>query len=252
MDRSQFPWQPLGTLLVEEGLVSTADVEQALLEQRRTGRLLGEIVVQGGFVTGADLARALAKQHCVELQPSDDDATALRLRKPTPASPAEADPAWRPLGRVLVEKGFVTATALYDALRAQAAQPQRRLGEILVASGSISGRRLALALAEQHGVSLESEELDHDVETLLTAPPRSGEPRFEVWDVSYEPSYERRSVLFETNNFLEAADHACELVDRLRPDALEIQRRDNGTSETVWTYSKRRADALAAERGIPA
>jgi hypothetical protein len=248
VDQSHFPWQLLGTMLVEEGLMSAADVEQALHEQRRTGRLLGEIVVQRGFVSGADLARALTKQHCVELRPSDDDAPALRLRKPTPASPAEAGLTWRPLGRVLVEKGFLTATALYDALRAQAAQPERRLGEILVATGSIFGRRLALALAEQHGVSVESEELDHDVETLLTVPPRSGEPRFEVWDVSYEPSYERRSVLFETNNFLEAADHACELVDRLQPEALEIQRRDNGTSETVWTYSQQRAEALAASR----
>jgi hypothetical protein len=251
MDRSQFPWQPLGTLLVEEGLMSTADVEQSLREQRRTGRLLGEIVVQRGFVSGADLARALAKQHCVELRPSEESRMALRRPAPEPRT-ADAGPTWRPLGRVLVEKGFVTPTALNDALRAQTSQPERRLGEILVANGSISGRGLALALAEQHGVSVESEELDRDVETLLTPPPRSGEPRFEVWDVAYEPDYERRSVLFETNNFLEAADHACELVDRLQPDALEIQRRDDGTSETVWTYSKRRADALAAERGTAA
>ena len=246
MDRSQFPWQPLGTLLVEEGLVSTASVEQALREQQRTGRLLGEIVVQRGFVSGADLARALAKQHCVELQPAAD-AAAPRLRKPDTSRPAEAGPTWRPLGRVLVEKGFLTPTALHEALRAQADEPDRRLGEILVARGAVSGRGGGGGRAAPRGVTDERDEQDRDVETLIT-PPRDGEPRFEVWDVSYEPVYERRSVLFETTNFIEAADWACELVDRLQPEALEIQRTDNGRSETVWTYSQQRADALAARR----
>ena len=226
--------------------MSVASVEQALREQQRTGRLLGEIVVERGFLSGADLARALAKQHCVELQPAED-AAAPRLRKPDSSRPAEAGPTWRPLGRVLVEKGFVTPTALQEALHAQSDEPDRRLGEILVARGAVSGRGLALALAEQHGVAVESDELGRDVETLIT-PPREGEPRFEVWDVAYEPVYERRSVLFETTNFLEAADYACELVDRLQPEALEIQRTDNGRSETVWTYSQQRADALAARR----
>lgn len=55
-------------------------------------------------------------------------------------------------------------------------------------------------------------------------------------------------MLFTTTNFLEAADYACELVDRLEPEALEIQRRDNGTSETVWTISQQRAAAAAASR----
>jgi hypothetical protein len=248
MDRSQFPWQPLGTLLVHEGLMAVADVEQALREQQRTGRLLGEIVVQRGYVSGAALARALAKQHCVELRPAGDVEPTSR---PAPRERATAGHTWRPLGRVLVESGFVSATALHQALRTQAEHPDRRLGEILVERGAISGRGLALALAEQHGVSVQSEELETDVETLITAP-TPGEARYEVWDVSYDPTYERRSVLFETTNFLEAADYACELVDRLQPEALEIQRCHNGTSETVWTYSQQRAAAVAAARANPA
>jgi hypothetical protein len=245
MDQSQFPWRPLGALLVEEGLLSAANVEQALGEQRRTGRLLGEIVVQRGLVSGANLARALAKQHLVELRPSSS------VVPPAPHPVAEVDgmqpKTWRPLGRVLVENGFVSAGALEEALRIQAEQPDRRLGELLVERGTISGRGLALALAEQHGVSVGRDELDGDVEALITTS-TPDEPRYEVWDVAYDPAYERRSVLFETTNFLEAADYACELVDREQPEALEIQRRDNGASETVWTYSQQRAAAVAASR----
>lgn len=247
MDQSQFPWQPLGTLLVDEGLMSAFDLEQALGEQRRTGHLLGEIVVNRGYVSGITLARALAKQHGVELR------AAPEAPDPKPqAAPLSAvkQTSWRPLGRVLIDKGFVTAGSLEAALRAQEEQPDRRLGEILVERGALSGRGLALALAEQHGVKLEREEFDQDVEALVT-PPAQDEPRYEVWDVAFEPAYKRRAVLYETTNFLEAADYACELVDRQQPEALEISRRRGDAAETVWTYSEQRAAAVAASRTRP-
>jgi hypothetical protein len=252
MDQSQFPWRPLGMLLVDEGLMSARDVEQALAEQRRTGRLLGEIVVQRGYVSGVALARALAKQHSVELRPASsvEPPAAPPRREPDRTQAAEAGATWRPLGRVLVENGFVAARTLREGLHAQAEEPHRRLGEVLVERGAISGRGLALALAQQHGVSVDREDLDRDVETVITAS-MDGEPRYEVWDVAYDPVYVRRSVLFETTNFLEAADFACELVDRAQPEALEIQRRDNGASETVWTYSQQRAEVAAASRTSP-
>ena len=248
MDQAEFPWRPLGTLLVDEGLMSATDLEQALGEQRRTGHLLGEIVVNRGYVSGVALARALAKQHGVELR------AAAGAPDPRPQAvsltPVEQRRTWRPLGRLLVEKGFVTAGALEQALRAQAGRPERRLGELLVERGALSGRGLALALAEQHGVRVERKELDHDVEALIT-PSAQDEPRYEVWDVAYEPAYERRSVLYETTNFLEAADFACELVDRQQPKALEISRRKGGSAETVWTYSEQRAAAVSASRTRP-
>lgn len=248
MDRSQFPWQPLGTLLVNEGLVSAADVDEALREQRRGGGLLGEIVVRRGYMSGADLARALAKQHSVDLRPTAE--SPARGPEPTaePAPPVAADDTWRPLGRILIEDGFLSARALQEALQAQAKTPDRRLGEIMVQRGLISGRGLALALAEQHGISVVAEEFGH-LETVITRPKR-GESRYELWDVAYHPTYERRRVLFETTNFLEAADFACEVVDREQPEALEILRLDENASETVWTYSQQRADAAAAARGL--
>ncbi len=60
---------------------------------------------------------------------------------------------WRPLGRVLVEKGLLTDEALERALDEQAGTG-RRLGEILVLLGCVSHSDLSLALAEQYGFEL--------------------------------------------------------------------------------------------------
>ena len=251
MDHFDFPWRPLGTLLVGEGLLSAADLEGALSEQRRTGRLLGQILVARGRVSGLELARALARQHGVEIRPavdsdSDADERPERVESREAIAPAADDRSWRPLGNLLVENGFVTAIALRQALAEQDRRPDRRLGEILVDRGHLTGQALAFALAEQHGVDLDGEEVlvDH-VETVV-APPVPGQPTYQVCDVVYEPEYRRVSVLYETTNFLEAADFACDYVDRKQPDGLEIQKSDGETSETVWTHSQRRADAEAS------
>ena len=125
-------------LLVDEGLMSARDVEQALDEQRRTGRLLGEIVVQRGYVSGVALARALAKQHSVELRPASGVEPPAAPPSGEPDSPqaAAARVTWRPLGRVLVENGFVSARTLREGLQAQADEPHRRLGEVPRGTGS--------------------------------------------------------------------------------------------------------------------
>jgi hypothetical protein len=63
---------------------------------------------------------------------------------------------WRPLGRVLVEKGLLSDEALERALEEQAVTG-RRLGEVLVELGCVSHSELSLALAEQYGFELTNE-----------------------------------------------------------------------------------------------
>src|SRR5437764_10103326 len=105
---SFFPWRQLGALLADEGLLTPTELELALDEQRRTGRLLGQIVVDRGYVSGFSLARVLSAQHGVE------------LREPAEPEPephlVEAPATWRPLGRLLVERGLITQTQLAEAL----------------------------------------------------------------------------------------------------------------------------------------
>ena len=245
MNHAQFPWRPLGTLLVEKGLLTAAQLDHALAEQRRSGRLLGQVLVVRGYVSGAALARALAEQHGVSLHATSEPEARVEAHAPPRGA---LDSPWRPLGRVLVEMGFLSWSDLELALAAQQQRPSRRLGEILVGGGYVSGPQLALALAEQHGVALGGEdELGTEVETVLEAG-SDGQPMYRVHTVDLEPVYRRGGVLYQSASFLEAADYACELVQRQGPPALEIEKVDGAARETVWTYSEARANAEAAAR----
>jgi type IV pilus assembly protein PilB len=61
---AQFPsWILLGALLLRENLVTSEQLEEALLEQQRVKRRLGEILVEQGIVTSRQIAQALAAQY---------------------------------------------------------------------------------------------------------------------------------------------------------------------------------------------
>jgi hypothetical protein len=244
VEHTHFPWRPLGALLVERGLLTAAELDRALAEQRRSGRLLGQVLVRRGYVSGPSLVRVLAEQHGVGLGP-----TAAPKRPPsTDVRTQTQDQRWRPLGRVLVEKGFVTNGELARVLAEQREHPERLLGEILVADAYVSGYELAEALAEQHGVELDAEDkLGQELETVLD-PVSPGMPVYRVFEVAYEPVYRPGPVLYASTSFLEAAEFAGEFVQDSKPDVLEIEKVDGPARETVWTYSAARANAKAASR----
>jgi hypothetical protein len=228
-----FPWRQLGELLAAEGLLTDTELELALDEQRRTGRLLGQIVVDRGYVSGFSLARVLSAQHGVELQQPSE---------PEPAPQIAAVPtSWRPLGRLLVEKGLITQTQLAQALIAQE-DTGRRLGEILVERRDLTASELAHALGEQHGVELAGE-LEATLKPVTTA-----EPVYRVYSVTFRQGFQQRTSLWESPSFLEAADFAMEYVQDHSPEALEIERLEDDQQETVWTYSETRANAAALAR----
>jgi hypothetical protein len=238
-----FPWRQLGELLVDEQLLTPTELEIALEEQRRTGRLLGQIVVDHGFVSAFSLARVLSAQHGVELH-------AVSEPEPQPVDPTQVAPpaqlTWQPLGKLLLEKGLVTDGQLEEALQEQ--RRDRRLGEILVERGVLTGTELARALGEQYGLEPASlNDLDDGVETVIK-PAQPQEPVYRVFSVAFRQGFQERSQLSESGNFLEAADFAMEYVQEHSPDALEIERVQGDESETVWTYSESRAAAATAAR----
>src|SRR2546423_6189982 len=130
MTAASFPWRQLGEILAADGLLTPGELEEALREQRRSGRLLGQILVQHGYVSSFALARALTAQHGVELRGEEPEAQA-----PAPA----ASGLWQPLGKLLVEGDFLSAGDLEGALAEQSRRPERRLGEILVDRGYLTG-----------------------------------------------------------------------------------------------------------------
>lgn len=237
-----YSWRPLGALLVEKGLLTSFELDGALAEQRRTGRLVGEILVESGYLSAFSVAQALTEQHGVELQVSgsSDALTATEERRPRVSTTT-----WRPLGKLLVEKGFLTKEELEQALAEQRWSGGRRLlGEILVAEGFLSGLDLAHALAEQHGLEI-SPTVGGEVTTVLRTP-APGQAVYEVREVVYAPRYEAEHVLYTTVSFLEAADFAAEFVEDNNPEGVEIQRASGHARETVWTYSESRAVASAS------
>ena len=66
MEAAHLPWQHLGSLLINRGLLDVEQVKRAFEEQQLTGKRLGEIVVAHGWITPQDLARALAEQNGLE------------------------------------------------------------------------------------------------------------------------------------------------------------------------------------------
>jgi hypothetical protein len=247
----RFLWRELGQVLVEENLITEDELEQALREQAKSGRLLGQIIVANGYLSAFTLARILSEQHGVRLSvaaAAEAEVEAAAERDDPPlvlADPPElgADRPWRPLGKVLLDQGVLTEDQLDEALNRQE-ESRGRLGEILVSGGLVSGAQLAGALAEQHGVGLESEP---EIEAAVV-PVSAGEPVYKVLEVHFEPGRERRIAIYENPNFLEAADFAFEYVEGHEPDALEIQRLEGDRQETVWNYSATRAAAVNAER----
>jgi hypothetical protein len=235
MDRADFPWQPLGRILVDDELLTPEELERALTEQRETGKLLGEILVEHGSMSGASLAQALARQHGVVLERED-------LEPEPVAATTPATKKWRPLGTVLVDSGLVAELDLQDALAEKRKHQDRRLGEILIERGHLTRAGLASALVEQHGVSIEEQRPEIEISLTSTVT----QTMYRVCLVGYKGKQEERTAVYESPNLLDAADFACEYVDREQPVALEIDRLDTDGSETVWTYSRDRAEAEAA------
>lgn len=235
MDQASFPWRPLGTLLADEGLLSEQELEHALEEQARCGRPLGEILVDNGYLTGWTLTRVLAQQHGVD----------LHATREIDSSPSAHEAGWRPLGRLLVETGMLSHAELDEAL-AEQRRNGRRLGEVLIARGALSAQALARVLALQQGVELETPDGSETFEAAIR-PAAVGEPVYRVF-VLAEEGAEPGPALYETANFLEAADFAFEFVEAHEPPVLEIQRVEGERRESVWSYSEDRANAAAASR----
>jgi hypothetical protein len=78
VEAAHIAWRPLGQLLVEQGMLTSHELEQALAKQQETGKRLGEMIVELGFVSGPELANALAAQYGIELTTEQGFGTGLR------------------------------------------------------------------------------------------------------------------------------------------------------------------------------
>jgi hypothetical protein len=233
-----YPWRPLGRLLVEEGLVDTADLDAALAEQQLTGRRLGEVLVARGAISGPELTRALAAQCGIEVT-----LAAVPEPESRESEPAEGEPEpWRPLGTLLVERGALTEAQLAEALREQQTT-DRRLGEILVRRGYVTTLDLVAAVIDQHGLQRSTEAADFASASIASR-------AREVFEVEGEDAPGRVKVLYRTGGFLDATDFAFELLEDGRRSWLRIFQLRSGERKEVWAYDESRAAEAAASPNV--
>lgn len=111
----------LGELLVENGLLTEAQLSEALEAQHRSRKLLGEVIVELGFASRDKLDGVLARQYGSKL------------------------------GEILIGKGLITFEQLQYAMAEQNSS-QKSLGEILIDKGYLSESDLIVGLSEQYNL----------------------------------------------------------------------------------------------------
>lgn len=141
MEAARDGWRPLGELLVEKGVISAEELDDALDEQRLSGLRLGEILIARGYASRPGIAEALAAQRGLVLEPERGFGTGLRDQlerrhrehRLHVVSEDENDVSTR-LERSLDESLVATAAALgerdeCDRLRAEVERLSERLAE---------------------------------------------------------------------------------------------------------------------------
>jgi hypothetical protein len=155
----------LGEVLVDGEFISPSDLDRALDEQKRTNERLGEVLKRLGVLSDMELKAVLASQ--AELTDADEVAGVrqrlgdllLKSKRITSRQLNRAlDEQKRTnerLGEVLVRFNLISpyeleaVLALQEDMSSGAMAARFMLGEILVATGTISRKQLEHALADQ-------------------------------------------------------------------------------------------------------
>jgi adenylate cyclase len=142
-----------GDLLIELGLVTESQVQEALALQSLTGNRVGEALISLGYVTRPQLQRALS----VAL----GEGRRVALARP-------------PLGEILVGLKYLNMDRLEEALIFQR-RDGRKLGEILVAQNVCTHQQVYEALGLQQRMARpEGEEASQTVSKEVTAAASNG------------------------------------------------------------------------------
>ncbi len=139
--RTRRPFNPIGKILTEKGLISQTDIDVALAEQKKIKeRKLGEVI---------------AAKHNVS-QKSINDAIKRMMQRRQGMHRAR-------IGDILVAAGLITKGQLDEALAAQTRDKKKPLGAMLVERGLLTENQVLTALASKFGlkfIDLDEVEID--------------------------------------------------------------------------------------------
>lgn len=86
-------WRPIGEVLVAAGAITREELQEALQEQRQSGKRLGEVLIEAGRISWLSLAQAIADQ-TTESEAGHEqlvDASAFAPPMSTPTFPSVAE-----------------------------------------------------------------------------------------------------------------------------------------------------------------
>ncbi|MFH1790616.1 MAG: hypothetical protein ABH885_01355 [Candidatus Omnitrophota bacterium] len=117
MKQERLNTKPIGRLLLEKGLITEGQLEQALEAQAAKGGLLGQVLLSLGYVTEKTIAQVLTVQYGYPYLPLDNyefDKECVRL---VPENAA------RQYGLVVIDKiGDMVTVAMWNPLNFQAVE----------------------------------------------------------------------------------------------------------------------------------
>jgi MSHA biogenesis protein MshE len=160
----------IGDLLVQERVISESQLEQALSEQKVSGRKLGRVLVDLGYVTEAQILELLSKQldiPNVDLRHFRFDPELARLLPETHARRYRALPLIREAGAVLVAMADPTDIFAFDEVSRLLSEPVKtaivREADLLRTIDMVYRRTEEItSLAEELGEELGAGDFDLD------------------------------------------------------------------------------------------
>jgi type II secretory ATPase GspE/PulE/Tfp pilus assembly ATPase PilB-like protein len=141
---------PLGAMLVKEGILNSKALERGLAELAHTRNIpIGQILVEQDKLTSTDIDQVA-------------DVQKAQMKHGRPMR----------LGEILIEAGLATEEDVRSALEEQKRRRGKRLGEILVERGVVDDQKIAMTLAKKFNIpyaNLDRIRLNPDAVKLIPA-----------------------------------------------------------------------------------
>jgi hypothetical protein len=153
MSAAEQPRRLLGLLLLEMGLITEEQLEQALAAQEESGARLGEVLIARGYTSRLAIQDALAQQSGFLLEPESGYGTGLRAK----LIEGEVRPEWQVAEAQAPPGEGETVSRVRELLEPSVVylRPELRLGEREQAGQELERLRVELARREQQLGELE-------------------------------------------------------------------------------------------------
>ena len=242
---------PLGALLIDEGLLTDAQLDAALAEQARSGKPLGRLLIESGTISEAELVRTLARQVGLEFVDLNDrvvDPSVASVVTESLARRYQAIPIGWEDGRLVVAMADPSNVFAVDDIRA-------------IAGAEV---RTVVATASQINETIERfYRMDTDVDAVVQA--ATEDAGDELGDLSNVSELVEDAPIVKFVNLLvtqavgdrasdihvEPAEHDLRIRFRIDGVLHEVMRSPRSIQAGVISRLKVMADINIAERRIP-